>query len=65
MSNIQLNEAYADWVTTRHYDLVLTLNAEQELTYEQMSKLLFRFSTKHNVMFLVTATERNTERHYA
>ena len=46
MSNIQLNEAYADWLSTRHYDLVLTLNAEQELTYEQMSKLLCKYFYK-------------------
>ena len=46
MSNIQLNEAYADWLSTRRYDLVLTLNAEQELTYEQMSKLLCKYFYK-------------------
>lgn len=46
MSNIQLNEAYADWVSSQHYDLILHINAEQELTYEQMSSLICKFFYK-------------------
>ena len=43
MNAIQLNEAYAEWVSTNHYDIKCDLNTECELTYEQMSKLLCKF----------------------
>ena len=46
MNGIQLNEAYAQWIESNHYDLTVTLNAEQELTYEQMSKLMCEFFYK-------------------
>lgn len=46
MNAIQLNEAYAEWVASRDYDLMLTLNTEKELTFEQMSKLLCQFFYK-------------------
>lgn len=45
-ARIQLNEAYASWVSSRDYDLLLNLNTEAEMNYEQMSKLLCRFFYK-------------------
>lgn len=32
MNEIQVNEAYAEWIDEQHYDLFITLNTERELT---------------------------------
>lgn len=43
MDAYKLNHAYADWVGTNEYNLILHLNTEQELSYEHMSKLMCRY----------------------
>jgi hypothetical protein len=43
MNAYKLNHAYADWVGADEYSLLLNLNAEQELSYEHMSKLMCRY----------------------
>ena len=43
MNAYKLNHAYADWVGADEYSLLLNLNAEQELSYEYMSKLMCKY----------------------
>ena len=46
MNEYKLKEAYAEWVNKENYDLFVTLNSENELTYEQMSELVLKLFYK-------------------
>ena len=64
MTAYKLNHAYADWVGTDEYSLLLNLNTEQELSYEHMSKLMRRYfyRAECNVFGYDTRSKYNREK---
>jgi len=64
MNAYKLNHAYADWVGTNEYNLILHLNTEQELSYEHMSMLMCRYfyRAECNVFGYATRSKYNREK---